>query len=130
MSFSVWLGANVLFLGMLLPASRLLPAIERTSTLIRAGRALNVVVAVVAPVTLLSGAGGLWLTGYGAPVSSAFITLVTKSLLTAAMIVNHALQAFRYRPSSEHPLDGRDPWTRLLVANVILGIIALFLGLL
>jgi len=130
MSFSVWLGVNVLFLGILLPASRSLPAAERARTLRRAGRALNAVVAVAAPVTVVSGIGGVWLTGYAAPTSGAFLAFATKTLLTAVMIVNHGLQAFRYRPPAEGPLDGRDPWTRLLVANVVLGVLVLLLSLL
>ncbi len=130
MSFSAWLGVNVLFLSILWPSSRSLPAVERARTLCRAGRALNAAVTVAAPLTVLSGLGGLWLTGYPTAASGGSLTLVMKTLLAAAMIVNHILQAFRYRPSLDHPPDGRDPWTRLLVVNVILGVLILLLGLL
>ena len=55
LSFSVWLCANVFFLGMLLPASRALPREERSGILRRAGGALNAVAAVAAPVAVASG---------------------------------------------------------------------------
>lgn len=131
-SFSVWLGANVLFLGMLLPASRTLPPAEQASTMRRAGRALNAVVVAAAPVAVLSGLGGIFLPGASAhvtPGSGAFLLLVVKAILTAAMAVNHGLQAFRYHDFLEYPGDSRHPWTCLLTANVILGIIVLLLGL-
>ena len=132
LSFSVWLGANLFVLAMLWPASRTLPPGERPTLMRRAARGLNAVAAAAAPLTVLSGLGGAWLPGTAAPLawdSGAFIVLATKTLLTVVMALNHGLQAFRYHACIEHPLDGRNPWMRLLAANVILGITVLLLGL-
>lgn len=131
LSFSVWLSANLFFLFLLLPATRSLPAGERLDVMRRAAGGLNAVVAAAAPVAVLSGLGGFFLQGTAqlAPGSGAFFLLAAKILLTAVMALNHGLQAFRYDISLEHPLEGRNPWMRLLIANVILGIIVLLLGL-
>ena len=131
-SFSVWLGANLFVLGMLWPASRGLPPGPRLELMRRAAGGLNVVVASAAPVAVVSGLAGVFLQGTAAqlaPGSGAFLVLATKAVLTAVMALNHGLQAFRYEVSLEHPLDGRNPWLRLLVANVVLGVIVLLLGL-
>ena len=131
-SFSVWLGANLFVLGVLLPAGRSLPPGERLKVLRRAAGGLNAVVAAAAPLAVLSGLGGFFLQGTAAqlsPGSGAFLVLAAKTGLTAVMAVTHGLQAFRYDLSPERPLDGRNPWMRLLVVNVALGIIVLLLGL-
>ena len=131
-SFSVWLSANLFVLGMLWPASRGLPPGPRLAVMRRAAGGLNAVVAAAAPLAVLSGVGGLLLPGTAAqfaPGSGAFLVLAAKVILTAIMAVNHGLQAFRYDLSPERPLDTRDPWMRLLVVNVGLGIIVLLLGL-
>ena len=125
-SFSVWLSANLFVLGMLWPASRGLPPGPRLAVMRRAAGGLNAVVAAAAPLAVLSGVGGLFLQGTAAqfaPGSGAFLVLAAKAVLTAVMAVNHGLQAFRYDLSPEHSLDGRNPWMRLLVVNVGLGII-------
>ena len=132
LSFSVWLCANVFFLGMLLPASRALPRGERSGILRRAGGALNAVTAVAAPMAVASGLGAVFLPGaaaQAAPGSGAFLILVVKTILTAVMAVNHGLQAFRYGEFLGDPLDARNPWMRLLAANAVLGIVVLLLGL-
>ncbi len=131
-SFSIWLGANLFVLGVLWPASRgLLPG-PRLDFMRRAARGLNAVVAAAAPVAVLSGLAGVFPQGTAAqlaPGSGAFLILAAKTTLTAVMALNHGLQAFRYHASLENPLDGRNPWMRLLVANAALGIIVLLLGL-
>ena len=132
LSFSIWLSANLFVLGMVWPASRSLPAGERLDVMRRAARGLNLVVAAAAPLAVLSGLGGLFLPGASAqvtPGSGVFLLLVAKAILTSVMAVNHGLQAFRYHDFPEHPGDSRHPWTRLLTANLILGIIVLLLGL-
>lgn len=132
LAFSVWLSANLFVLGMVWPASHSLPAGEGLEVMRRAARRLNAVVAAAAPLAVLSGLGGIFLPGTSAqvtPGSGAFLFLVVKAILTAVMAVNHGLQAFRYHDFPEHPGDSRHPWTRLLTANVILGIIVLLLGL-
>ena len=134
LSFSVWLGANVFVLGILLPASRRLPAGARRDVLRRAGRGLNRVAAAAAPLAILSGVGGLLLPGVPSPLaagSGSLLALGAKSVLTAVMALNHALQAFRYDPAPEGPPDGaaRNPWLRLLAANVALGTVVFLLGL-
>lgn len=135
LSFSVWLGANVFVLGVLLPASRRLPAGARRDVLRRAGRGLNRVAAAAAPLAILSGVGGLLLPGAPSPLAAAdsgsLLALGAKSVLTAVMALNHALQAFRYDPAPEGPPDdaARNPWLRLLAANVALGTVVFLLGL-
>ena len=131
-SFSVWLSANLFVLGMLWPASRPMPPDERMNWMRRAAGGLNALVAAAAPLAVLSGLGGPFLQGTAlqlAPGSGAFLVLAAKTILTAIMAVNHGLQAFRYDLSPERPLDGRNPWMRLLVVNVGLGILVLLLGL-
>ena len=134
LSFSVWLGANVFVLGILLPASRGLPAEARRDVLRRAGRGLNRVAAAAAPLAILSGVGGLLLPGAPPPLaagSGSLLALGAKSVLTAVMALHHALQAFRYDPAPEGSPDGpaRNPWLRLLAANVALGTVVFLLGL-
>ena len=134
LSFRVWLGANVFVLGVLLPASRRLPVEARRDVVRRAGRALNRVAAAAAPVAILSGVGGLLLPGAPSPLaagSGSLIALGAKSVLAAVMALNHGLQAFRYDPAPEGPLDGAsgNPWLRLLAANVALGTVVFLLGL-
>ena len=132
LSFSVWLSANLFVLGMVWPASRSLPAGEGLEVMRLASRRLNAVVAAAAPLAVLSGLGGIFLpeaSAHVTPGSGAFLLLVVKAILTAVMAVNHGLQAFRYHDFVEHPGDSRHPWTRLLTANVTLGIIVLLLGL-
>ncbi len=132
LSFSVWLSATLFVLGMVWPASRSLPAGKRLEVMRRAARGLNAVAGAAAPLAVLSGVGGLLLSENAAqlaPGSGAFLVLAAKSLLTAAMMLNHGLQAFRYDLSPERPLDGRNPWMRLLVVNAVLGITVLLLGL-
>ena len=128
LSFSVWVGANLFVLGMLCPASRGLPSDERPGFMRRAASCLNAVVAAAAPLAVLSGSGAFWLQGT-APGSGAFFVLAAKTLLTALMALNHGLQAFRYHACLEDPLDGRNPWMRLLVTNAVLGVVVLLLGL-
>lgn len=132
LSFSVWLSANVFVLGMLWPASRSLPAAERVKAMRRNARGLNAVVATAAPLAVLSGLGGFLPGSAVAQIDagSGYIFILTaKGVLTAVMALNHGLQAFRYHGSVEDPLDARNPWMRLLAANVVLGIIVLLLGL-
>ena len=132
LSFSVWLGANLFVLGIVWPALRSLPAAEFSKLLRPLAGSLNAVVAVAAPVTVLSGLGGVFPgggiadTGGGA---GAFIIVLAKTVLTGVMVLNHGLQAFRYAPSLDAPVDGRNPWWRLLAANVFLGVVILLLGL-
>ncbi len=128
LSFSVWVGANLFVLGMLWPATRALMPDERAGFMRRAAGCLNAVVATAAPLAVLSGFGGFWLQGT-APGSGAFFVLAAKTLLTAVMALNHGLQAFRYHACPEDPLDGRNPWMRLLVTNAVLGVAVLLLGL-
>ena len=128
LSFSVWVSANLFVLGMLYPATRGLPSEERVGFMRRAAAGVNAVVAAAAPLAVLSGVGGLWLQGT-APGSGAVFVLAAKTLLTAVMALNHGLQAFRYHGCLEHPLDGRNPWLRLLAINSVLGVVVLLLGL-
>lgn len=132
LSFSVWVSANLFLLGLLWPASRGLPSGERAAFMRRAAGRLNAVAAAAAPLAVLSGLAGFWLPGTAAhlaPASGAFFVLAAKTLLTAVMALNHGLQAFRYHACLEDPLDGRNPWMRLLAANAVLGIVVLLLGL-
>lgn len=131
-SFSVWLGANLFVLGMLWPASRGLPPGPRLDFMRRAARGSNAVVAAAAPLAVLSGLAGIFspgTTAHPVPGLGAFLILAAKTILTAVMALNHGLQAFRYGASLENPIDGRNPWLRLLVANAALGVIVLLLGL-
>ncbi len=131
-SFSVWLSANLFVLFMLWPAIRPLAPGERLKVMRLAAGGLNAVVAVAAPLTVLSGLGGFFLPGNAAqlaPGTGAFLVLALKTILTAVMALNHGLQAFRHHSSPEHPPEDRNPWMRLLMINVILGFIILFLGL-
>ncbi len=131
-SFSVWLGANLLVLGVLRLTVRELPSEERAGFARRLAGRLNAVVAVAAPLTVLSGLGGFLSGGTVAPPGAGsgwLFVLTAKGALTAVMVLNHGLQAYRYDVSPGEPLDGRNPWMRLLTANGILGIIVLLLGL-
>ena len=130
-AFSIWLGANLFVLGLWWPASRGLPPGPRLEVLRRAAGGLNALVAAAAPVAVVSGLAGAFLHGTAqlAPGSGAFLVVAAKAVLTAVMALNHGLQAFRYEASLEHPLDGRNPWMRLLVVNVALGVVVLLLGL-
>ena len=131
LSFSIWLGANLFVLGLWWPSSRGLPPATRLEVMRRAAGGLNAVVAAAAPVAVVSGLAGAFLHGTAqlTPGSGAFLVLAAKAILTAVMALNHGLQAFRYEVSPDHPLDGRNPWMRLLVVNVALGIVVLLLGL-
>lgn len=130
-AFSIWLGANLFVLGLWWPAGRGLPPGPRLEVLRRAAGGLNALVAAAAPVALVSGLAGAFIHGTAqfAPGSGAFLVVAAKAVLTAVMGLNHGLQAFRYEVSLEHPLDGRNPWMRLLVVNVALGVVVLLLGL-
>ncbi len=128
LSFSVWVSANLFVLGMLWPAARALAPDERAGFMRRAASCLNAVVAAAAPLAVLSGFGGFWLQGT-APGSGAFFVMAAKMLLTAVIALNHGLQAFRYHVCLERPLDGRNPWMRLLLVNAALGVVVLLLGL-
>ena len=132
LSFSVWLGANLFVLAMLWPASRSLPEAERVKAMRRNARGLNAVAATAAPLAVLSGLGGFLPGGTATDFASGsgyLFILAAKGVLTAAMALNHGLQAFRCHRSVDDPLDARNPWMRLLAANAVLGIIVLLLGL-
>ena len=132
LSFSVWLGANLFVLALLWPASRSLPEAERVKTMRRNARGLNAVAATAAPLAVLSGLGGFLPGGTAAQLAAGsgyLLVLTAKGALTAAMALNHGLQAFRYHGSVDDPLDARNPWMRLLAANTVLGVVVLLLGL-
>lgn len=132
LSFSLWVSANLFVLGMIYPASRGLPSEQRAETMRDVARFLNAVVATSAPLAVLSGIAGFWLQGTAtqfAAGSGTIFVLATKLILTTIMLLNHGLQAFRYHSCLEQPLDGRNMWMRLLVANMVLGVVILLLGL-
>ena len=132
LSFSLWVGANLFVLGMVFPASRGLPSEQRAETMRDVARFLNAIVAMSAPVAILSGVAAFWLQGTAAQFVGGFGTifvLATKLILTTIMLLSHGLQAFRYHGCLGKPLAGRNMWIRLLVTNSVLGGIILLLGL-
>ena len=139
--FSTWLGANLFYLAIFLPASRSLQPKAQWQARNRASHGLNRVAAVSAPLVLISGfvlSAGL---GTSVVVEWGNSSIIGgKLVLTVAMIINHWWQAFRYAPTVRDHQDELPPasdpqefkwkaWVRLLIINVVLGFTVFLLGL-